>query len=53
MMMIWSMSGVPRIIQTNVRDRYRIGAEEFMLPKAITSPSGKAPTSVTRKSLSV
>ena len=45
----WSISGVPRMTQTNVLTRYRSGLNFDMEPNVIISPSGIAPSSVRMK----
>ena len=50
MTMICSISGVPRMIQTNVLTAPRRGAQRLMEPNATTSPSGRENTSVQKKS---
>ena len=53
MMMSWSISGVPRMIQTTVRVKSERGLKRDMEPKAMISPSGIAPIRVIKKSFSV
>ena len=51
--MICSTSGVPRTAQMTMRVSQRRGGNRLMEPKEITSPRGKAPASVMKKSLRV
>src|SRR5699024_9648441 len=53
MIMSWIISGVPRMIQTMIFVSQLKGLNRDMEPKAITSPRGTAPTSVTKNSFSV
>ena len=53
MMMIWSMSGVPRTIQTMILMSARSGVMRLIEPKLISRPSGRANTSVRQKSCTV
>ena len=47
--MSWSIRGVPRTIQTKVLHSQRRGVSRLMEPKAITSPKGRANSSVKNK----
>ena len=53
MMISWSISGVPRIIQTTVLVSHRRGVNLLMEPKETTSPRGTAPISVITNSFKV
>ena len=46
-----NISGVPRMIHTNVRTNQRRGRKRLMDPKAITNPKGSENISVNAKSL--